>query len=116
MKLNKIRQAIPALQMGQYTTTGVSGNMAYIRRYTSGSTDSLACVAISGKPRASAGLTGWHLRRRRLGQEPSRRHGDGTLSVSGLSTAHMAVYVLQNASTGTLRSDRRCDHLPRLMK
>ncbi len=50
MKLNAIRRAIPALQKGQYTTSSsyVSGNMAYIRRYTEGSTDSLACVSISG--------------------------------------------------------------------
>ena len=49
-KLNAIRRAVPALQKGQYTTDGkyVSGNMAYIRRYTAGGVDSLACVAVSG--------------------------------------------------------------------
>ncbi len=58
-KLNAIRRAVPALQKGQYTTNGsnVSGNLAYIRRYTgsytdasSGQTsnvDSLACVAVT---------------------------------------------------------------------
>ena len=49
-KLNAIRRAIPALQKGQYTTSGsyVSGDMAFIRRYTANGVDSLACVAISG--------------------------------------------------------------------
>ena len=49
-KLNAIRRAVPALQKGQYTCDGnyVSGDMAYIRRYTGGGVDSLACVAVSG--------------------------------------------------------------------
>ncbi|MEE3333222.1 MAG: alpha-amylase family glycosyl hydrolase [Ruminococcus sp.] len=51
-KLNAIRRAIPALQKGQYSvnSSNVSGNMAYIRRYTDKqeSIDSLACVTISG--------------------------------------------------------------------
>ncbi len=48
-KLNAIRRAVPALQKGQYTADGnyVSGNMAYIRRYTGEGIDSLACVAIT---------------------------------------------------------------------
>ena len=48
-KLNAIRRAIPALQKGQYTTDSqyVSGNMAYIRRYTADGIDSLACVALT---------------------------------------------------------------------
>ena len=48
-KLNAIRRAVPALQKGQYTKDGnyVSGNMAYIRRYTGEGIDSLACVAIT---------------------------------------------------------------------
>ncbi len=48
-KLNAIRRAVPALQKGQYTTNSnyVSGNMAYIRRYTGGGVDSLACVTVT---------------------------------------------------------------------
>ena len=48
-KLNAIRRAVPALQKGQYTNSGnyVSGDMAYIRRYTGNGIDSLACVAIT---------------------------------------------------------------------
>ncbi|MDO4419070.1 MAG: alpha-amylase family glycosyl hydrolase [Ruminococcus sp.] len=51
-KLNAVRRAIPALQKGQYTTDSqyVSGNMAYIRRYTDATEgiDSLALVTVSG--------------------------------------------------------------------
>ncbi|MCY1140865.1 alpha-amylase family glycosyl hydrolase [Actinoplanes sp. Pm04-4] len=53
-RLNQIRRAIPALQMGQYSTEGVSGNMAFKRRYTNGGTDSFVLVTISG----SATFTG----------------------------------------------------------
>ncbi|MFF8414048.1 carbohydrate binding domain-containing protein [Streptomyces omiyaensis] len=47
-RLNEIRRAVPALQMGQYSTEGISGGMAFKRRYTSGSTDSFALVTVSG--------------------------------------------------------------------
>ncbi|MGC3999502.1 MAG: Ig-like domain-containing protein [Anaeromyxobacter sp.] len=48
-RLNLIRRAVPALQMGQYSTEGVSsGGMAFKRRYTSGSVDSFALVTVSG--------------------------------------------------------------------
>ena len=50
-KLNAIRRAIPALQKGQYSVSSnyVSGNMAYVKRYTNASEgiDSLALVAIT---------------------------------------------------------------------
>ncbi|WP_240935374.1 carbohydrate binding domain-containing protein [Catellatospora methionotrophica] len=53
-RLNQIRRAVPALQMGQYSTEGVTGQMAYKRRYTSGAVDSFALVTVSG----SATFTG----------------------------------------------------------
>jgi glycosidase len=53
-RLNQIRRAVPALQMGQYSTEGVSGQMAYKRRYTGGAVDSFALVTVSG----SATFTG----------------------------------------------------------
>ena len=43
--LNKIRLAVPALQMGQYSKVG---DRAYVRRYTAGGVDSMACVVFSG--------------------------------------------------------------------
>ena len=55
-RLNKIRRAIPALQKGQYSTDGVSGGMAFKRRFTDTSKgiDSFVLVTISG----SATFTG----------------------------------------------------------
>ncbi|MFI6478696.1 alpha-amylase family glycosyl hydrolase [Nonomuraea sp. NPDC050663] len=46
-RLNQIRRAVPALQKGQYSTAGVSGNMAFKRRYTSGDVDSFALVTVT---------------------------------------------------------------------
>ncbi|HWV49405.1 MAG TPA: carbohydrate binding domain-containing protein [Microbacterium sp.] len=46
--LNQIRRAVPALQKGQYSTEGVSGDMAFKRRFTEGAVDSFVLVAISG--------------------------------------------------------------------
>ncbi|MBQ2725119.1 MAG: hypothetical protein IJF78_05400, partial [Clostridia bacterium] len=47
--LNGLRQRIPALRKGQYTTDGkyVQGNMAFIRRYTDADIDSLALVTLT---------------------------------------------------------------------
>ena len=47
-RLNRIRQAVPALRKGQYSTSDISGNMAFKRRYTDDKTDSFALVTISG--------------------------------------------------------------------
>ncbi len=93
-KLNAIRRAIPALQKGQYTTDSshVSGNMAYIRRFTdaSQSVDSLACVAISGGATFKGIPNGKYI---------DAVTGDvqnvtgGTLTVGSLGKANMRVYV-----------------------
>ncbi len=53
-QLNKIRANVPALRRGQYSTDGVSGNLAFKRRYTANGVDSYALVVISG----SATFTG----------------------------------------------------------
>ncbi|MCD7974021.1 MAG: starch-binding protein [Candidatus Azobacteroides sp.] len=47
-RLSKIRMAVPALRKGQYSTEGVSGTLAFKRRYTDATTDSYALVTISG--------------------------------------------------------------------
>ena len=91
-KLNAIRRAIPALQKGQYTVDSkyVSGNMAYIRRYTDSEVDSLALVAISGSATFKGIPNGTYI---------DAVTGDvqtvtnGTLSVGSLSKANMRVYV-----------------------
>ncbi|CAL9647320.1 hypothetical protein SUDANB15_06494 [Streptomyces sp. enrichment culture] len=47
-RLNQIRRAVPAPQTGQYSTEGITGDMAFKRRYTAGGTDSFALVTVSG--------------------------------------------------------------------
>lgn len=47
-RLNKIRHRIPALQKGQYSTEGITGDMAFKRRFTDANTDSFVLVTISG--------------------------------------------------------------------
>ena len=54
IRLNQFRRKVPALQKGQYSTDGCSGNIAFKRRYTDNGVDSFACVAING----SATFTG----------------------------------------------------------
>lgn len=91
-KLNAIRRAIPALQKGQYTVNSnyVSGNMAYIRRYTSGNVDSLACVALTDGATFKNIPNGLYI---------DAVTGDrktvtgGTLTVSSTGKGNMRVYV-----------------------
>ncbi len=91
-KLNAVRRAIPALQKGQYTTDGkyVSGNMAYIRRYTDATTDSLALVTVSGGATFKGIPNGKYI---------DAITGDvqnvtnGTLTVPSIGTANARVYV-----------------------
>lgn len=91
-KLNAIRRAIPALQKGQYTTssTYVSGDMAYIRRYTDEDVDSLACVTISN------GATFKNIPNGKYVDAVTgdvKQVTDGTLTVPSIGTANMRVYV-----------------------
>ncbi len=57
-RLNRIRQAVPALRKGQYSTDGCSGSFAFKRRYTDATTDSYALVCISGNATFSNVLNG----------------------------------------------------------
>ncbi|WP_320068459.1 carbohydrate binding domain-containing protein [Micromonospora sp. RTGN7] len=90
-RLNLIRRAVPALQKGQYSTEGISGSMAYKRRFTSGAVDSFALVTVSG----SATFTG----------VPNGRYVDavtgdvqtvtnGTLTATATGKGNLRVYVL----------------------
>lgn len=98
-KLNQIRRAVPALQKGQYTTDSnyVSGNMAYIRRYTNSNVDSLACVTISDDATFKGLPNGTYID---AVTGDKKVVTDGTLSTSGASgQGNMRVYVLQNSSS-----------------
>ena len=59
-RLNRIRQAVPALRKGQYSTTGCSstGGYAFKRRYTDDTTDSYALVTINGPATFTGVLNG----------------------------------------------------------
>lgn len=93
-KLNAIRRAVPALQKGQYTTDSsyVSGNMAFIRRYTNSeeSIDSLACVAISGGATFKGIPNGKYIDA--VTGDVKNVTGN-TLTVDSIGTANMRVYV-----------------------
>ena len=99
IKLNKIRQAVPALSIGQYTTDNVSGEMSFIRRYTDENIDSLALCSISG---------GATFRNIPNGKYIDVVTGDAinvtnsTLSVSSISKGNLRVYVLDNGATKNL--------------
>jgi glycosidase len=90
-RLGQIRRAVPALQMGQYSTDGISGQMAFKRRYTSGSTDSFALVTVTG----AASFTGIP-----NGTYTDAVTGDvktvsnGSLSVAAPGKGNLRVYVL----------------------
>ena len=86
--LNKIRLSVPALRRGQYTTSGVNGNMAFIRRYN----DSIACVAISGGASFNGLPNGTYVDRI---SGASVNVTNGTLSCSISGQGSVAIYVKQ---------------------
>ena len=91
-KLNAIRRAVPALQKGQYTTNGnyVSGNMAYIRRYTGGGVDSLACVTVTDGATFKNIPNGTYID---AVTGDTKTVSNGTLSVGSVGKGNMRVYV-----------------------
>ena len=93
-QLNLIRQAVPALQKGQYTCDSnyVSGNMAYVRRYTNAEEgiDSLACVALSGAATFKNIPNGKYID---AVTGDVQNVTNGTLSVGNLSAGNMRCYV-----------------------
>ncbi|MFE2809456.1 carbohydrate binding domain-containing protein [Streptomyces nigra] len=90
-RLNQIRRAVPALQMGQYSTAGISGDMAFKRRYTSGGTDSFALVTVSGGATFTAIPNGTY---RDAITGDTRTVTTGTLTVPAPGRGNLRVYVL----------------------
>ena len=95
--LNKIRLKVPALRKGQYTPVG--GGMSFVRRYSSGGVDSLACVAISGGQTFTGLPSGTYVD---LVSGNRTTVNNGSLNVSVSGQGNVAIYVLENSSTGTL--------------
>jgi glycosidase len=90
-RLNQIRRAVPALQTGQYSTEGISGPMAFKRRWTSGTTDSFALVTVTH----AAGFTGIPNGTYTDAVSGERRVvTDGTLNVAAPGKGNLRVFVL----------------------
>lgn len=93
-KLNAIRRAIPALQKGQYTVSSnyVSGNMAYVKRYTDAAegVDSLALVTITDGATFKNIPNGKYID---AVTGEVKNVTNGTLSVSNVGQGNMRVYV-----------------------
>ena len=101
-KLNAVRRAIPALQKGQYTVDSkyVTGNMAYIRRYTNAAegVDSLALVSVSGGATFNNIPNGTYID---AITGDVKNVTNGTLTVESIGTANARVYVCcANGFTG----------------
>ncbi|MFD0317896.1 carbohydrate binding domain-containing protein [Streptomyces flavalbus] len=90
-RLNQIRRAVPALQTGQYSTDGISGDMAFKRRYTNGSTDSFALVTVSGGATFTGVPNGTY---RDAVTGDTRTVTDGRLTVAAPGKGNLRVYVL----------------------
>jgi glycosidase len=105
-RLNRIRRAIPALQKGQYSTEGVSGNtLAYKRRFTQGTVDSFALVTVSGSATFSGVPNGTYTDAV-TGDVKTVTNGTLTASVGG--KGNLRVYVLSlpgNPAPGKIGTD-----------
>jgi glycosidase len=107
-RLNQIRRAIPALQMGQYSTEGVSGDMAFKRRYTDTATgvDSYALVSVGNGATFTGVLNGTY-KEAVTGQTVTVTNG--TLNAPASGKGNLRVYVLDlggsNAAPGKIGTD-----------
>ena len=95
-RLNKIRQAVPALRKGQYSMEGCKGSFAFKRRYTDATTDSYALVCISGGATFSGIENGTYVD---CVTGDTKTVTNGTLSVSCSGKGNMRVYVLNTTKT-----------------
>jgi glycosidase len=90
-RLNQIRRAVPALQKGQYSTEGVSGNLAFKRRYTAGGVDSFALVTVSSGATFTGIPNGTYTD---VVTGDVQTVGNGTLTATVSGTGNLRVYVL----------------------
>ncbi|MGN0470008.1 MAG: alpha-amylase family glycosyl hydrolase, partial [Acutalibacteraceae bacterium] len=95
-RLNRVRQAIPALRKGQYSTEGCSGNLSFKRRYTDDKTDSFVCVTISGDSTFTGIPNGKYVD---AITGDVKNVTDGTLNATVSGKGNMKVYVLDTAKT-----------------
>ncbi|WP_460072604.1 carbohydrate binding domain-containing protein [Streptomyces sp. YKOK-I1] len=90
-RLNQIRRAVPALQTGQYSTAGISGQMAFKRRYTGGGTDSFALVTVTGDATFTGIPNGTYTD---AVTGDTKTVSGGSLSVAAPGKGNLRVYVL----------------------
>lgn len=92
-RLNQIRRQIPALQKGQYSTEGITGKMAFKRRYTNAAegVDSFALVAIS-ESATYTGIPNGTYKDAITGDVKTVTNGNLSVSLSGIG--NLRVYVL----------------------
>ena len=99
-RLNQIRRAIPALQKGQYSTQGVTGNMAYKRGYTDAETGekSFVCVTVTGSASFTGIPNGTYID---AVTGTTKTVTNGTLSIDAPGKGNIRAYVLcDNGYTG----------------
>ena len=105
-RLNEIRRAVPALQMGQYSTEGCNGNMAFKRRYTNSAEgiDSYCLVTVSGGATFSGVENGTYVE---LITGNKVNVSGGTLTTDSIGQGNLRVYVLQTsgAPSGKIGTD-----------
>ena len=94
-RLSQIRQQVPALRKGQYSTEGCEGAIAFKRRYINGDIDSYALVAISGAATFTGVLNGKYTE---VITGTKVTVSDGTLSSPEITKGNMRVYVLNGTS------------------
>lgn len=97
-RMGQIRQSVPALQKGQYSTDKCNGNMAFKRRYTNATegVDSFALVTISGNATFSGLPAGTYIDVVTGDKKTITEGGSITASCSGKGNAR--IYVLQNST------------------
>ena len=98
-RLNRIRQAVPALRKGQYSTSGCSstGGYAFKRRYTDSTTDSYVLVTINGPATFTGVLNGIYTD---CITGDVKTVTNGTLTTTACSgKGNMRIYVLSTSLT-----------------
>src|SRR5574344_714953 len=103
-RLSQIRQAVPALRKGQYSTDGCSNNggYAYKRRYANGTTDSYALVALNGGSYSFTNIVGGTYTECITGETKTVSEG-GSISGSFSGKGNMRIWVLNG--TGKIGKD-----------
>ncbi len=96
--LNIIRRGVPALQKGQYSTSNISGGLAYKRRFTSATVDSFALVSVSGSATFSNLPIGTYIDVV-TGDVKTVSNNNDTITINANGTGNVRVYVLSTSKT-----------------